>query len=185
MEYFLVKCQIPSTVYVGESKSSGLGVISKQDFKKGDVIYKNSCLLLDINKIPERIIVETDQGNFELNKFIHASHHFQDMYMLYNFDSYTNHSCDPNTNCVSTDDNDPCPYECVALKDIKAGDELTANYNGFYYDVKDPFDCNCGSDKCYGRIAGFKNLTVEQQKELKDDIDKSFYKVYDLAYLNN
>ena len=183
MDYSTIKCIIPDSVYVGVSKLSEIGVIARQNFKKGETIYENTSYLVKLDNLPETIQLQTDQGIFELNKFIHTSHYHEDQFILYNFDSFTNHSCDPTTNCILLNEDDPLPYKCVALKDINEGDELTANYNAFYYEMKDPFICGCGAKGCYGKIAGFKNLTVEQQNEIVDDIDPSFFRIYNLDYL--
>ncbi len=58
-----------------------------------------------------------------------------------------NHSCAPNCEAQSDDDR----IWIVALRDIKAGEELTFNYN---YDLEDYKDhpCRCGSPGCVGYI---------------------------------
>ena len=68
MEQFVLKCNIPPTIYIAKNRF-GLGLFSKQNFKKGDVVYENSSVLVHINKIAQTIILETDQGNFELDKY--------------------------------------------------------------------------------------------------------------------
>ena len=185
MDNNVIKCIIPKTVSLGKSKISDVGVISNQDFNKGDFIYENSALLLDINKVPQKISLQTDQGVYELDKHLHSSYFDKEKYMFYNFDSFTNHSCDPNTNCIKYDEEDPCKYRCTALKDIKKGDELNANYNCFYYEIDIPFDCACGAKNCCGKVQGFKNLSIEQQKEIYNDLDNSFFTLYNLDYLKN
>src|ERR1051326_686974 len=74
---------------------------------------------------------------------------------------YLNHSCDPN---VFLD------FSCLcvrALKDIRAGDEVTINYAATEYEMHDSFPCDCGSPACPNTIKGFKFLTREQQLKLK------------------
>ena len=95
-----------------------------------------------------------------------------------------NHSCDPNSNSHLINDNDPLHYKCVALKDIQTGEELNCNYNSFVFTMEG-FDCNCGAKNCYGKIEGFKNLTVQQQREMGDNIEIAsyFFTLYDLDYL--
>ncbi|GAC1396222.1 MAG: hypothetical protein NVSMB63_16670 [Sediminibacterium sp.] len=64
------------------------------------------------------------------------------------FLQYINHSCDPNvffdTTCM----------KIIALKAIQPGDELTFFYPSTEWDMAQPFDCHCGSEKCLRRIQG-------------------------------
>ena len=61
-----------------------------------------------------------------------------------------NHSCDPNTGFRGLD--------LVALRDVAAGEELTVDYATFYDSRMIPFDCECGSPSCRGRITGGRGL---------------------------
>jgi len=61
-----------------------------------------------------------------------------------------NHSCDPNTGFSGLD--------VVALRDINIGEELTIDYVTFCDRLMPPFDCQCGSPKCRGRITGWRGL---------------------------
>ena len=81
------------------------------------------------------------------------------------------------------DENDPCRFKCTAIRDIEKDDELTCNYNTFYFFDDDPFDCLCGSVKCAGKIGGFKSLSLEQQKLLVDDLEPYYFKIYNLDHL--
>jgi hypothetical protein len=77
---------------------------------------------------------------------------------------YLNHSCEPNSfldfSCL-----------CVrALRDIRAGEEVRANYAATEYDMHDSFRCDCGSSACLRMISGFKFLTRSQQLELKPNL---------------
>ena len=61
-----------------------------------------------------------------------------------------NHSCDPNTAFAG--------LNLVALRDICSGEELTVDYATFYDRHMTPFDCECGSPHCRGRVEGGKGL---------------------------
>jgi hypothetical protein len=74
---------------------------------------------------------------------------------------FLNHSCAPN---AYVDWNGPC---LRALRDLKAGEEITCNYLTTDYELHDKFLCTCGSASCYGEIKGFKYLTRHQQLELE------------------
>lgn len=68
-----------------------------------------------------------------------------------------NHGCDPNV-AFAVDDLPAGPGELVALRDITAGEELTAFYPATEWQMAEPFPCNCGSLRCRGRIAGAVDL---------------------------
>jgi len=57
-----------------------------------------------------------------------------------------NHSCDPNTAFVG--------LNVVARRDVAPGEELTIDYATFCDVRMVPFDCQCGSPHCRGRIVG-------------------------------
>ena len=82
MDQFVFKCKIPPTVYIAKSKLFETGLFSKQNFKKGDVIYENNAIFFDIDKIPEKIMLETDQGNFEIDIKLHTSPYFENQYFM-------------------------------------------------------------------------------------------------------
>jgi SET domain-containing protein len=62
---------------------------------------------------------------------------------------YINHSCDPNCTVEYTTE----ALWIVALKHIRAGEELSCNYG---YDAReyDKFPCRCGAAICCGYIVG-------------------------------
>lgn len=67
-----------------------------------------------------------------------------------------NHSCDSNTAFRGLD--------VVALRDIAAGEELTLDYAMFCDESMTPFDCQCGSAACRGRIRGRPGNSVPQAR---------------------
>ena len=62
--------------------------------------------------------------------------------------SFINHSCDPN--CEPDDVGDR--MYIFALRDIKAGEELTYEYNLYDGDDDDPAPCYCGAKNCRGTM---------------------------------
>ena len=71
------------------------------------------------------------------------------------FLQYVNHSCDPNVAF------DMARLALVALRDLRAGEELTYFYPGTELTMAQPFDCACGSATCAGRIAGASAMPRE------------------------
>ncbi|MBM3225416.1 MAG: SET domain-containing protein, partial [Candidatus Tectomicrobia bacterium] len=68
---------------------------------------------------------------------------------LENTARYMNHSCEPNCEVEMT----TTQIWLVALRDIKAGEELTFNY-GYDASEYERFPCNCGTRSCCGYIVG-------------------------------
>ncbi len=64
----------------------------------------------------------------------------------YGMAMYINHSCDPNCETVETDGR----IWINALRNIKAGEELTYDYNLF--DGEGDAPCSCGARKCRGTM---------------------------------
>ena len=62
-----------------------------------------------------------------------------------NAGKYVNHSCSPNMEMNGS-------REFIALQDIKAGEEITFDYDSTEDDIAEPFDCFCGHDNCRGRV---------------------------------
>ena len=104
-------------------------------------------------------------------------------YLIFDFDALCNHSCDPNLHSVRFNENDPCHFRSIAIKDFNAGDELYLNYNTFSYDTKHPFNYSCGTEKCYKRVEPLKYLSIHQQKDIVDIIEPNLFKLHKLNYL--
>lgn len=72
---------------------------------------------------------------------------------------FLNHSCAPNAAFHER--------TVVALRHIDAGESVTYDYNTTELDMAVPFDCNCGRDRCLGRIRGFAHLSLDEQTRLR------------------
>lgn len=68
------------------------------------------------------------------------------------FLQYVNHSCDPNVSF------DMARLALVAVRDLRAGDELTYFYPSTELTMAQPFDCACGTAACVGHIAGASSM---------------------------
>ena len=70
--------------------------------------------------------------------------------------SKINHRCEPNCGVKVNERN--C-HDYVAMKPIKAGDELTFDYAMENYKIENfPGECLCGAATCRGKINGWKGL---------------------------
>lgn len=73
---------------------------------------------------------------------------------------FMNHSCEPN---VAVDVRNRA---FVAAREIAAGEELAFNYNTTEWAMADPFQCDCLSPQCAGRIQGFSYLASAEKEAL-------------------
>ena len=125
-------------VRVGHSRIAGQGLFAAQDIPKGTDIIQYTG-----EKIPKaeskRRLAAGNAYIFELNDRWDI-----DGSALDNLARYINHSCDPN--CVV--EKTTRTLWIVALRAIKAGEELTYNYG---YDAK-RYTCTCGAPNCCGYI---------------------------------
>ena len=81
---------------------------------------------------------------------------------------YTNHSCEPNVFFDTT------YMQLIALCNIKPGEELLFFYPSTEFQMAQPFECHCQSEKCIGIISGAVNLSKSelQQYRLTEFIQK-------------
>jgi hypothetical protein len=77
------------------------------------------------------------------------------------FLQYINHSCDPNVFFDTT------LLKLVALKEIKAGEEMTFFYPSTEWEMTQQFNCYCGHSNCLGEIKGAAFLSEEAVKHHK------------------
>ena len=119
---------------IKDSPIEGKGLFATRDFQTGEVVavWDTSHVVSppEIEKLPadERRYV-TRYGN----TFI----------VLQPPSRYMNHSCDANTRSEAGKD--------VAIRDIKKGEEITADYRSEMV-PGDAMSCNCGSAKCVGVV---------------------------------
>ena len=76
-------------------------------------------------------------------------------------DDFMNHACEPNVTI------DFEALEIVAIREIRAGELITFNYNICEWDIRAPFVCECGSARCLGEIRGFRYLDEVERKRLE------------------
>lgn len=119
---------------------SGLGLISLEDIKKGASVVEYTGELIDDPEADRR----SNRYIFEVRKNVNI-----DGSSRKNLARYVNHACKPN--CDYRIRGDKVFY--YALKNIKAGDELTVNYGKEYFDYFiGPKGCRCGAKKHAGAI---------------------------------
>ncbi|MCC6650588.1 MAG: SET domain-containing protein [Candidatus Eisenbacteria bacterium] len=68
---------------------------------------------------------------------------------------YLDHHCEPTAFIRDRD--------VIATRDIATGEGVTFDYNTTEYDMAEPFDCHCDSERCVGTVRGARHLTGEQR----------------------
>ncbi len=115
-----------------KSPISGRGVFAARDFKRGEIVLRWQPKLLDakqIKKLSDKEKIYVSQCG---NKF----------YLMQPSECYVNHSCEANTYARNGCD--------VAKRNIKSGEEITADYT--QEGIMSSFRCYCGSKNCKGII---------------------------------
>jgi len=74
---------------------------------------------------------------------------------------FCNHSCDPSL----VFDMSQMEVRVIDARPLKAGDALTFFYPSTEWDMVQPFECNCGSERCKGSIRGVKDMSEEVLSE--------------------
>jgi hypothetical protein len=177
--------------------SYGYGIFATKSFCKGSTVYVGQQIVIPNRYAQFRLILDNREGaEFNLNTDTHSVQFNDHERWLYLFDSFMNHSDDPTT--ISRQNHEQRlsnTYETVALRDIKPGDEITCDYNLFEYDCHGKVidECLCNADSCVGRVAGYRFLSIMQQKariQLVDqevlvamgaDVSNKFYYIPDLG----
>lgn len=104
----------------------GEGVVTKIPFKQGDLVFRFTGFLVPV----------TSQFSLQNgNNIIH------DPYFM----GKILHRCDPNCYVYMN------TRAFIALRDIKAGEWITMDYNQTEEELFKAFECNCGDNPCVNR----------------------------------
>lgn len=125
---------------------SHFGVFASQNINKSNIILQIKGMLVNV---PSLYSIQIGTQS-HLEPFADSENEWK----------FLNHSCEPNALF------NPDKLIIIALRDIKAGEEICFNYHTTEYEISSPFLCKCSSKKCYGRIKGFNYLSEEEQKLL-------------------
>lgn len=161
-----MKSIISSKVEIRSSGINKRGMFAKEDIAKGEIVYIKGGHILTRSELFSSSVINSYLPISD-DFFIGAiSPEEESCVKLYN-----NHSCDPNCGMHGE-------ITFIAIKDIKAGEELTVDYA--FIDNEDySFECHCGSSMCRHKVTGFDWKIEELQVKyypyfaqyLKDKID--------------
>jgi D-alanine-D-alanine ligase-like ATP-grasp enzyme len=134
--------------YAVHRASHGYGLFATRPIKPGEVVWRGEERphTLVTRSHVERTWPPAERAVFDRYAYPLG----RDVYVMWDKDPATwapqNHSCAPNTAFVG--------LNVVALRGIAADEELTIDYATFCDARMTPFDCQCGSPQCRGRIVG-------------------------------
>ncbi len=133
-------------VELRKSSGKGEGIFATKSFKAGEIVMVGI-----IKKVLE--INHSHASQVDENEYVfHAG-----------LISKVNHSCDPTCGIKV---NSTGAHDFVAIRNITVNEEITFDYAMRNYSVDYfPKQCTCGSDKCRGKITGWKDLPGEKKNE--------------------
>lgn len=127
---------------------AGYGIYANRDIRKGEVIFKGEGRAQRI--ITKRFVEENWTEDEKLHFRRYAYPISDEVFILWDDDpsewAPQNHCCTPNTEFDGLD--------VLAISDISKGQELTLDYANFLDEHMEPFDCQCGTKGCRGKISG-------------------------------
>jgi len=138
--------------YAVRPSRGGFAMFAARDLARGSVVFQGEGRA---QRIVTRSHVEQTWSSEDRDVFYRYAYPIsQGVFVLWDTEptgwAPQNHSCDPNTEFVG--------LNLVARRDIRNGEELTVDYATFYDRHMTPFDCDCGSPACRGRVEGGKGL---------------------------
>ena len=163
----MIESKLSPKVEVRDKSLNGKGIFSKEDIKKGEIVFIKGGHILTRNEIFSSGIINSYFPISDEYYLGAKKKEEEDKIKL-----YQNHSCDPNVGLHGE-------ITFVAMRDIHKDEELTVDYA--FIDNEDySFKCTCGSDNCRGTITGFDWKIKDLQEKyynyfaqyLKDKIDE-------------
>ncbi len=130
------------------SAANGHRLIALRPFSAGQLILRIDG---DVTNQPSRHSVQIDHGRHIAPAADPAGQNRLD----HGFWRYLNHSCEPNAALRGR--------ELIALRDIRANDDVGFDYNSTEWEMAAPFACHCGSARCLGTIRGYAHLSPAQR----------------------
>ena len=137
----------------------GNGVFATADIAKGERVIRYKGALRSHDEVDEEYGDIDEDGHTFL--FTLNDDYVIDANVKANIARWINHSCDPNCEAVVEEDDKGRPHKdkvfIEAIRDIKAGEELTYNYGIVLEERHTPklkklWGCRCGAPNCTGTM---------------------------------
>lgn len=149
-------------LYVSNSGIHGSGIFTKKDIDRGDTIFiLKGKRFQKINKTIKDTLGNPNWVGIKKNTWINPAGMFE----------FINHSCGPNMGIKGS-------VTFVALRNIKAGEELTFDYSITETDKKWRFNCKCGSRNCRKVVRSVQFLPKKVFNRYSPYVPEYFKKVY-------
>lgn len=137
---------------------AGYGIYASRAIQKGEIIFKGEGRAQRI--ITKRFVEKNWNEDEKLHFRRYAYPVSDELFILWDDDpsewAPQNHSCEPNTAFDG--------LNVLAIKDIIAGEELTLDYAQFLDENMEPFDCQCGTASCRGKITGINHNSLTRRE---------------------
>jgi hypothetical protein len=130
-------------------RSGQHAVVANADIERGEVVLMVTGQEV---AVPTRYTLQVDR---DLHIEAEQDGDGPDGYPVWRF---MNHGCDPNILLRGRG--------FVALRAIRAGEEVTFDYDTTEWDMASPFRCHCSSPCCRGTIRGYRHLTAAARRRL-------------------
>ena len=118
-------------VQIGDAGKKGQGVFALKNFKKGTFVFRS---------LRGKIVHKKDSPKLTMDDRMHLNEiDYNTWEIMRSPGRFMNHSCDPNTIQKG--------LSYIAIKNIKAGEEVTGEYRINAFD-KNRWRCYCGSKNC-------------------------------------
>jgi SET domain-containing protein len=146
-------------IVVKNSRIHGRGVYAGRKLAKGERVVEYKGELITWKECDRRPPSDPDDPHHTFFFSLSDGKHVIDAAVGGNAAKWINHSCDPN--CETEEDDEGQRVFIVALRDIKAGEELNYDY-GLIMDgritaqEKKNYACHCGTRKCRGTMLDLK-----------------------------
>lgn len=142
------------------NSSSGYGIYAKKDINAGELVFAGEERA---QRLVTRSYVEQNWKAAQQRMFRRYAYPVSnEVFLLWDEDpsewAPQNHSCSANTICHGLD--------VIALRKIKAGEELTLDYANFLDEHAESFDCRCGSSNCRGVIEGTAHNSITAREQM-------------------
>ena len=145
-----------NNVYVKNVDKFEMGTFAKCDFRKGEEVMQF---------YGDQILTERNKYSIQLeeNKHLMPSE---------NGGKFVNHSCNPN--CGIKNDK-----ILIALRDIKANEEIRFDYAMTETAISQKIKCLCGEKECRGYITGFFELSPNYKIKYKACFSKYINQLFE------
>lgn len=149
-------------IIVEKSKIHGKGIIANQDIKKGDTVFviKGKLVHWTVNNQKDSLY-----GSVWIGMSKHSWIDPDEPAV------FLNHSCEPNCGIKGR-------LKVVALKDIRAREEITIDYSITEMDRLWYMKCDCGSKNCRKIIRSIQFLPKKIYNKYAPCVPTYFMKVY-------